>query len=87
MIINKKPDIRGSERRRKRLFIPIIYFLAEITLVWLALALVQLNFDMLIWNDWAIIIFIVATIYSIAKTINVYQRQKDYSKVNEEEDM
>lgn len=76
--INKKTHVRDSERRRKRTIIPIVYFFAEGLLVWLALALVQLNFNMFKWNFWAIGIFIVGAIYSIIKTKNVYERQKDY---------
>jgi ABC-type transport system involved in cytochrome bd biosynthesis fused ATPase/permease subunit len=82
--INKKTHVRGAERRRKRIITPIIYFFAETIFVWLVLALIQINFNMLIWSFWAIAIFIIAVIYSIIKTVNVYQRQKGYLEVDEE---
>lgn len=78
MSINKDIHVRERERRRKRTIIPIVYFFAEGVFVWLALGLIQLNFNMFKWAIWAIIIFVLGAIYSIAKTVNVYQRQKDY---------
>ena len=69
---------RVYERRRKRMLIPAIYFLAEVILVWLILSLIQLNFYFDEWNIWSLIIFIVSFIYSTFKTIHVYSRQKNY---------
>ena len=71
-------DIRIDERRRKRVFIPIIYFIAEITVAWLVLTLVQLNFNILEWSIWSILLFLIVVIYSVLKTVHVYERQKDY---------
>jgi len=76
-------NVRDSERRKKRLIAPMFYFLTEMTLVWLVLSLIQLEFSVLEWSTWAIIIFFVIIIYSIAKTIHIYQRQKDYSDSDE----
>ena len=71
-------EVRTSERRRKRMFIPIMYFIAEVTVVWLILTLIQLNFNILEWSIWSIIAFIMAISYSALKTVHVYERQKDY---------
>ena len=71
-------EIRRDERRRKRVFIPIIYFIAEITVAWLVLTLVQLNFNILEWSVWSIILFVMVVSYSVLKTVHVYERQKDY---------
>ena len=73
-------DIRIDERRRKRVFIPIIYFIAEVTVAWLVLTLVQLNFNILEWSVWSIVLFIMVVSYSVLKTVHVYERQKDYPK-------
>ena len=78
MSLDHKTHIRDSERRRKRIILPIIYFLAEAILVWLVLALIQVNFNVFEWSLWAIVIFSIGAIYSIIKTANVYQRQNEY---------
>ncbi|CAA6804527.1 MAG: Unknown protein [uncultured Sulfurovum sp.] len=80
MSINKKTHVRDGERRKKRFIVPIVYFLAEVVLLWLALSLIQLEFYLTDWNVWAIIVFILGAGYSIAKTVNVFQRQKDYQE-------
>jgi len=67
-----------QERRKKRMFIPAIYFIAEVTLSWLVLSLVQLNFNINTWNIWSLLVFIPAVLYSMFKTIHVYRRQRDY---------
>ncbi len=72
------------ERRQKRLIVPIIYFLAEIVVLWLALTLIQLNFDIREWEVWAMIIFFIGLVYSIVKTLDIYQRQKSYEKCEKE---
>lgn len=78
MSLNHKTHVRGSERRRKRLIIPMVYMLAEIVFIWLVLALFQVKFKMFEWDFWAIGIFIVGGTYSIIKTIHIYKRQKVY---------
>jgi len=67
-----------KERRKKRMFIPALYFIAEMVLVWLVLSIIQVNFDILEWSLWSIIIFTLAMAYSLAKTVHVYKRQKNY---------
>lgn len=81
--LDSKTHARDSERRRKRVIMPIVYFLAETVLFWLALSLLQLKFNLLEWNDWAIIVFIIGIIYSVAKTLHVFQRQKNYLDLDE----
>ena len=71
-------EIRTVERRRKRIFIPIVYFMAEVTAVWLVLTLIELNFNILEWSIWTILVFILVLSYSALKTVHVYNRQKDY---------
>ena len=67
-----------KERRKKRMFIPALYFIAEMVLVWLVLSIIQVNFDILEWSLWSIIIFTLAMAYSLAKTVHIYKRQKNY---------
>ncbi len=74
----RETHVRVGERRRKRMVIPAIYFIAEITLFWLILSLIQLEFNIEHWEVWSIILFVIATLYSTFKTIHVYRRQKDY---------
>ena len=76
---------RVYERRRKRMLIPAIYFLAEVVLVWLILSLIQLNFYFDEWSIWSLLIFIVSVIYSTFKTIHVYRRQKSYPITKKDE--
>ena len=66
------------ERRKKRMFIPALYFISEMVLVWLVLSIIQVNFDIREWSLWSIIIFTLAMAYSLAKTVHVYKRQKNY---------
>ncbi len=76
MYRNKRGRI--YERRRKRKFIPAIYFVAEVVLSWLILSLIQLDFNLFEWSAWSFIIFTISVIYSTFKTIHVYRRQKNY---------
>ena len=80
MKILNSVSLKHNERRRKRLITPIIYFLAEIIFYWLALSLIQLEFNFINWDIWAILIIIVTSIYSVMKTVHIYKRQKDYEK-------
>lgn len=75
---HKNTQLREAERRRKRLFLPIIYLIAEVVLAWLVLSLVQLKFDPSKWSIWAVVLFMIGLVYSITKTVHVFQRQKDY---------
>jgi len=76
--MRKETHVRTGERRKKRMFVPTIYFIAEIVLAWLALSLIQLNFNMKSWAIWSLIIFVGVFIYGLTKTIHVYKRQKNY---------
>ncbi|KIM07610.1 MAG: hypothetical protein KU29_06295 [Sulfurovum sp. FS06-10] len=67
-----------QERRKKRVFIPSFYFVAEMVFIWLVLSLIQLEFDVLGWNDWGVVIFSIFFIYSLGKTVHVYKRQNNY---------
>jgi len=74
-------DIRSSkiqERRKKRLFIPILYFIMEMVFIWLVLSLIQLKFDLRDWAIWSIGVFVLLGMYSFSKTVHVYMRQKNY---------
>ena len=73
-------DSKIKERRKKRMVIPIIYFIAETTLAWLVLSLIQVDFNIKHWSIWSIIILLLSVSYSISKTIHVYRRQKDDPK-------
>ena len=66
------------ERRKKRMFIPALYFIAEMVLVWLVLSIIQVQFDMREWSLWSVIVFTLAIAYFLAKTVHVYKRQKNY---------
>jgi len=67
-----------QERRKKRLITPALYFVAEMVFIWLVLSLIQLNFNPLSWATWSYIVGVLFGVYSLAKTIHVYQRQKKY---------
>ena len=73
-------DSKIKERRKKRMVIPIIYFLAETTLAWLILSLIQVNFNISHWAIWSMVILALSVSYSISKTVHVYKRQRDYPK-------
>ena len=76
-------NIRSSkihERRKKRLFIPTLYFIMEMVLIWLVLSLIQLKFDFRDWALWSLVIFVLFGIYSFSKTLQVYIRQKNYKE-------
>jgi len=66
------------ERRKKRMFIPALYFSLEVIFIWLVLSVIQQNLFIPTWELWSILVFIVFVGYAIFKTVHVYQRQKDY---------
>jgi len=76
--MKRETHVRTGERRKKRMVIPTIYFIAEVVLVWLILSLIQLNFNIKGWAIWSLVIFAGAFIYGLTKTIHVYRRQKNY---------
>jgi len=69
-----------NERRKKRLVIPMVYFILEVIFMWLVLSLIQLKFDPRDWAIWSVGIFLLVGVYSFSKTLHVYQRQKDYKE-------
>ena len=48
------------------------------------LSLIQLEFSIGEWEVWAILVFILGMLYSIAKTVHIFQRQKDYPNPKDE---
>jgi len=85
-IMYRRVGVREGERRRKRMVIPIIYFLAEVVLFWLIFTLIEMNFNVIQWSLYSIAIFVVGLFYSIFKTVHIYRRQKEYSDNNEIEE-
>ena len=76
-------DVTSSkihERRKKRLVIPMVYFILEMIFVWLVLSLIQLKFDFMDWAIWSIGVFILLGIYAFSKTLHIYNRQKSYEE-------
>ncbi len=67
-----------QERRRKRTFTPAIYFIAELTLGWIVISIVNLSFDIQIWKGVSHIVFLAIFAYSGYKTHHIYKRQKAY---------
>ncbi len=70
-----------KERRKKRVFLPVVYFILELTLVWLVFVILQLSYNPLAWDLWSQILMVLFGIYSFLKMLHVYNRQKDYPKV------
>jgi len=68
------------ERRRKRFITPIIYMLAEFTLAWLLLSMVNISFQIQTWNSLSHIALGCAFFYSAYKTYGIFERQKDYKR-------
>ena len=78
MKINNGND--KQERRHKHYIIPIIYMFSEITLGWLILSIISVDFDITHWEIWAKVVLIIIAIYSTTKTYNIYKRQKEYKR-------
>ena len=70
-----------KERRKKRVFLPVIYFILELTLVWLVFVILQLSYNPLAWDLWSQMLMVLFGIYSFLKMLHVYNRQKDYPEV------
>lgn len=66
------------DRRRKRIFLPLLYMLAEVTLVWLILSIINFSFEIQTWSTWSHIVFLLLFTYSGYKTSKIYERQKNY---------
>jgi len=76
MEMRKESTIK--ERRKKRVFTPIIYFVLECIFVWLVLSLIQVDFDMNSWSLWSKVVLGCFTLYFFMKMRNIYERQKSY---------
>ncbi len=70
-----------KERRKKRVFLPAIYFILELILIWLVFVILQISYNPLDWELWSQILMIIFGIYAFLKMLHVYRRQKDYPKV------
>lgn len=66
------------ERRRKRQFIPAIYFILELIFMWLVLTILQTDFNPIRWELWSQVIMLSFSAYAFFKMIHIYNRQKDY---------
>ena len=69
-----------QERRKKRYIMPIVYFVLELTLAWLILALVNVNFVMSHWNNFSYAALLLVSGYSLFKMYKVFDRQKNYKE-------
>jgi len=67
---------RNQERRRKRVFIPIVYFILELIFTWIVLSIINISFDIYSWALWSYGALFVVFLYSISKTFYIYKRQK-----------
>jgi len=79
-MMEREVGLKVNERRKKRLVTPLVYFLAEVVMYWLVLSLMQEEFNIRSWQGWSVALLVLLTAYSIAKTVHVYKRQKDYDK-------
>ena len=70
-----------KERRRKRVFIPALYFIMELIFIWLVFVIIHLSYNPLDWDLWSQVLMVVFGIYSFLKMLHVYHRQKDYPKI------
>jgi len=68
------------EKRRKRFFTPIIYMLAEFSLAWVLLSIINISFQVQTWNTLSHIALSCAFMYSAFKTYHVFDRQKNYER-------
>ena len=65
-----------QERRRKRIFTPIVYFILELILAWIILSIINVSFDISSWALWSYGIWFGVFIYFGYKTYLIYKRQK-----------
>ncbi len=70
-----------KERRKKRVFLPIVYFILELTLAWLVFVILQISYNPLDWAVWSQVLMILFVIYAFFKMLHIYNRQKDYPKM------
>ena len=69
------------ERRRKRQFVPAIYFILELIFMWLVLTILQVSFNPIYWEIWSKIVMLLFIIYAFIKMLHIYDRQKDYIEI------
>ncbi|SFV50200.1 hypothetical protein MNB_SV-12-1838 [hydrothermal vent metagenome] len=65
-----------QERRKKRVFTPMIYFLSELTLAWLIISIANLSFQIFAWASWSYIAMFTIFTHTAYKTYSIYMRQK-----------
>ena len=70
----------NQERRRKHYITPIIYFLAEVSFIWIILSVVEISFNIVEWNRWAVVALAVVAVYPAYKTVKIFIRQKNYKR-------
>jgi len=68
------------ERRKKRQFIPAIYFILELIFMWLVLTILQVSFNPIDWEIWSQVVMLLFSSYAFFKMIHIYNRQKNYDK-------
>jgi len=69
---------RVRERRKKRRFIPVLYFISELVVVGLGLVIWEMSFNIQLWSIGSYIVFGLVFIYGLVKTLHVYGRQREY---------
>jgi len=69
-----------QERRRKHYITPIIFTLLEITLAWLIISIIEIDFNIEKWDIWGKFAIVLSSIYSIYKMVKIYKRQKNYKR-------
>ena len=69
-----------QEKRRKHYITPIIYFLAEVSFIWIVLSIIEITFDIREWSIWAVVALVITAIYPTYKTLRVFIRQKNYKR-------
>ena len=70
-----------KERRKKRVFLPVVYFILELTLVWLVFVIIQISYNPLDWAVWSQVLMVIFGMYSFFKMLHIYRRQKNYPEV------
>ena len=66
-----------QEKRKKRVFTPVIYFLSELIFTWLIISIINLSFNIFSWDNWSYIPLFTIFCYITYKTYTIYNRQKN----------
>jgi len=69
-----------QEKRRKHYMTPIIYFLAELSFLWILISVIEITFDIREWKRWAMVALAMGAIYPAYKMLRVFIRQKNYKR-------